>query len=102
MERKIYLQRLEYDALRATAELIKKDQGVNPSDLSNRKKAQVIDALRTHYPLKALLLTFDMAKSSYCYQGKVNRLADKYALLKQRMRELFEQNRSCYGYRRLH
>lgn len=62
----------------------------------------MIDAPRTHSQLKALLLTFDMAKSSYCYQWQINRLADKYALIKQRMRELFEQNRSCYGYRRLH
>jgi len=29
-------------------------------------------------------------------------LGDKYAVLKNRILELFEQNNRCYGYRRIH
>lgn len=37
--------------LRETIGVLKKDPSVDPSDLSNREKAEVVDALRGEFPL---------------------------------------------------
>ena len=43
-----------------------------------------------------------MAKSSYYYQETVLKQPDKHDTVRKRIVELFEENRSCYGYRRIH
>ena len=43
---------LQKDGLLKTAEILKKEGGVNPTKLSNREKTLVIDALRNKYKLK--------------------------------------------------
>jgi TolA-binding protein len=67
LDQKNNLQRLEYDVIKAAAEIIKKGQGVNNGKLSNREKAILINALRNKYSLKYLLECLHMAKSSYFY-----------------------------------
>ena len=62
----------------------------------------VIDALRTRYQLDELLEATGMAKSSYFYQRKVQTQPDKYFALRTKVREIFNENRCCYGYRRVH
>ena len=42
--------------------------GDDLKDFSNREKAIVIEVLRHKYPVKEILLVFEMAKSSFCYQ----------------------------------
>jgi transposase-like protein len=46
---------LERDVLKGTAEIIKKDPGVDQKKLTNREKAILIGALRKDHPLKDLL-----------------------------------------------
>ena len=94
--------KLERDALRVTAEIIKKDPGVDPKNLGNREKTHLIDALRNEHPLKELLDWAGISRSSYFYQRGRLLAEDKYRDLKEKIRSLFEENGGCYGYRRIH
>jgi hypothetical protein len=59
---------LERDILEGTVEILKKDPGVNPTNLSNKEKAMLIDALRKTRSLPILLSSLEIAKSSYFYR----------------------------------
>lgn len=41
-------------------------------------------------------------KSSYYYQRAVMKQSDKYAEIRIRIKIIFQENRNCYGYRRIH
>ena len=43
---------MEKDILQKASELIKKDEGIDISALSNREKTIIINALKDTYPLK--------------------------------------------------
>jgi putative transposase len=70
--------------------------------LTNKEKAFLIDALRMKYQLKELLRMTNMPKSSYFYQKEAQSRPDKYSALRTEIIEAFADNRSRYGYRRLH
>lgn len=93
---------MEVDVLKEALNLLKKDPGINVTELKNREKAVVIDAMKYKYPLPDLLKLLNMAKSSYYYQETVLKQPDKHDTVRKRIVELFEENRSCYGYRRIH
>ncbi|MCF0230406.1 MAG: IS3 family transposase, partial [Parasporobacterium sp.] len=98
----VYHLQLEKDVLEKAAEIIKKDKGVSLDTLTNREKAIVIGALRDKYPLKELLLVFNMAKSSFCYQTASINATDKYKELREAIRTAFNDSGEAYGYRRIH
>ena len=102
LKRQVYRLQLEKDVLEKAAEILKKDEGVSLEKLSNREKAIVIGALRSKYKLHELLDVFHMAKSSYCYQQAVLNAPDKYVNLRVKIRTLFDESFSRYGYRRIH
>jgi transposase InsO family protein/transposase-like protein len=102
LKAQIYRLSLERDILEGTAELLKKDPGVDPSKLSNKEKATLIDALRNRHPLTMLLASLNIAKSSYFYQSSAAKAPDKYAGCRTRIHEIFCENKSRYGYRRIH
>jgi hypothetical protein len=54
LKRDIRRLKLEKDILEKTAEIVKKDPGVDPESLTNKEKAILIDALRSEHPLKEL------------------------------------------------
>ncbi len=92
---------IELACLEKAAELIKKDQGISLERLTNREKTLVIDALRERFHLKELLPILSISKSSYCYcSNAINK--DKYANLRKKICQLFEENDGRYGYRRIH
>lgn len=62
----------------------------------------MIGALRSKYRLHELLDVFQMAKSSYCYQQAELNSPDKYADLRKKVRKVFDDSSSRYGYRRIH
>lgn len=93
---------LERDILEGTIEILKKDPGVNPANLSNKEKAILIDALKEAYPLTVLLALLEMAKSSYFYQSHARDAPDKYEECRTRIRGIFDENGHRYGYRRIH
>lgn len=76
--------------------------GSNPGPPAWAIKKARADALKYEHPLKSLLEGVSLSRSSYYYQRWAMSLGDKYAVLKNRILELFEQNNRCYGYRRIH
>lgn len=93
---------LEIDILKATLDVLKKDPGIDRSPLKNREKAAIIDALKNKYTLPTLLKALCYARSSYYYLKKAQRRNDLYAKEKEQIRAIFEENYSCYGYRRIY
>ena len=55
LQKDIYQLRMEKEILEKAAELLKKDEGIDINDLTNKEKTIVINALRDHYQLKVLL-----------------------------------------------
>ncbi len=101
LKRDIHQLQLEYDLLKKATELLKKGLGVNLRLLSNRDKVLLVHALKDSYALSELLIELDLPRSSYFYHRSRLSGADKYALARRSMAELFEQNYRCYGYRRM-
>ena len=102
LKQDVYHLQLQKEVLEKAAELIKKEKGVSLKVLTNREKMVVIDALRHKYKLKELLSALQIAKSSYCYQKNVIKREDKYAILRERIKEIFLSSDKRYGYRRIH
>lgn len=102
LKKEIYRKQMELDIINKAAEIIKKDQGIDPRKLTNKEKANLIDAQRTEYPLNDLLMMTGMPKSSYFYQKEAQIRPDKYAGLRTKVKEVFAENQSRYGYRRVH
>jgi putative transposase len=101
LKRDIYQLQLEHDLLKKATELVKKGLGVDLKLLTNREKVVLVDALKNSHALSALLLRLDRPRSSYFYHRARISGPDKYADARRSMAELFEQNDSCYGYRRM-
>ena len=62
----------------------------------------LIDALRPAHAVKELLAALGLARSSYFYHRGQIRLGDRYVDVRRTLSEIFERNRRCYGYRRMH
>ena len=101
LKKEVHRLKIERDIYEKAAEIIKKDQGINIKFLTNREKAIVINALRDNYQLKELLEILNMAKSSYSYQS-ISIKTDKYANLRVKIKNIFNESSSRYGYRRIH
>ena len=93
---------MEIDVLKEALNILKKDPGINITELKNREKAVIIDAVKDKYSLPQLLKCLCIAKSSYYYQESVIKRSDKYRDLRIHIKRIFEENRNCYGYRRIH
>lgn len=101
LEKKVQRLKIERDIYEKAAELIKKDKGINIKLLTNREKATIINALRDTYKLNLLLEILEMAKSSYSYQV-ISLNNDKYFALRIKVKNIFNESSSRYGYRRIH
>lgn len=101
LKARIEALQLENDVLRATLEVLRKDPGLNTSELTNREKVLVIDALRPRYRLSKLLTRLEIAKSSYHYARVSLLRPDKHANERILLKEIFEKSRRTCGYRRL-
>ena len=102
LQEQIKQLQMEVDVLKEALNLLKKDPGINVMELKNREKAVVIDAMKDRYPLPNLLRLLNMAKSSYYYHETAIKQPDKYSHIRKKIIELFNENRKCYGYRRIH
>lgn len=93
---------MEIDILKETINVLKKDPGVDQTALTNREKAVIIGALKNKYSLPTLCRKLNLAKSSYYYQEKAIHAEDKYFNLRQKIIQLFHDNRDIFGYRKIH
>jgi len=57
--------------------------------------------LRHKYDLKILLNHTSMARSSFYYHQKQNKLPDKYKEIKKLIRLIYHKHKGRYGYRRI-
>ena len=98
LEARIDQLELENDVLRAVAKVLK---AADPSSLTNREKALVIEELRATgtRSVGELTASLKISKSSYEYQRRAIARPDKYARLRERVREVFEGANRSRGYR---
>lgn len=87
--------------LRETIETLKKDPRVDPRDLSNREKTQVIGALKTIYPIYQLMKKVGITRSSYYFHQFRLKKPDPHTELRIQIGKIFEASRQTYGYRRI-
>lgn len=102
LEEQVRRLELEKDILEGSVEILKKGRGVDPANLTNRERAELVDALRPKYMLKEILPALKMARSSYQYQVESRCRPDRYAAPRGRIAEIFIASRRRYGYRRVH
>lgn len=102
LENDVYRLQLERDVLEKAGDILKKEKGISLDKLTNKEKALLIDALRNKYKLNELLPVLHLPKSSYCYQVQCMKREDKYKDLRDKIKELFANNKERYGYRRIH
>ena len=102
LQAQIREMQMEIDILKETIHVLKKDPGIDQTALKNREKAVIIDALKSKYPLPDLLKRLGLSKSSYYYQEAVKKQPDKYSDIRNRIRQLFCENKQRYGYRRIY
>jgi putative transposase len=101
LQRRIHKLKLEHDIMVKAAEIVRKDPGINPRDLTNREKTLLIDAMTDTYRVTEIREALALPRSSYFYHRSRLRLPDRYLELRRRLSAAFEENRSVYGYRRL-
>ena len=102
LRKQIHRLQLERDILEKANELLKKDLGINLQSLTNKERTLLIDALRNTYSLAELLKQLKIPKSSYFYHNKRLLRPEKYTALRNMVKEIFHENQSRYGYRRIH
>ena len=68
---------------------------------STSEWAQIIDELRSDYPLDLLLESRKMARSVFYYHLKCLKAADRYINEKELIKLFFHEYKGCYGYRRV-
>ena len=102
LKKQIRRLKLEKDILEGTTEIIKKDLGVDPRNLTNKEKSSLIGALKNNHTLNELLEYLEIARSSYFYHRKIALVPDKYEKTREHIITLFEENGGRYGYRRIH
>ena len=93
---------MQIDILKETINALKKDPGIDQTALRNQEKAAIIDALKNKYSLPELLSALHCPRSSYYYQQKRAKKQDKYCHVKEKIKDIFESNHRCYGYRRIY
>lgn len=97
----LYRARLECAILEKTAELIKKDPGIDPKNLTNKEKTVLVDALKNEFPLNILINMLGISRSSYYYQRDVISKPDKYSDVRKAIKMSFGESNGNYGYRRI-
>jgi putative transposase len=101
LKRIILEQQFQIDLARAVVEVVKKDRRVDPSALTNREKAAVIDAMRPAYSLTFLTSRLGIAPSTYHYNHAALARPDKHEALRGKIRAICERHRLTWGYRRV-
>ncbi|MEC5218109.1 putative transposase [Actimicrobium sp. GrIS 1.19] len=101
LRRDIRQLQLERDLLKKANELLKKGLGVDLPLLTNREKTILVDALKQTYVLSELLIELGLARSSYFYHRACLRRPDKYATERLAIKDVYDCNHRCYGYRRM-
>ena len=93
---------MQVDILKETITVLKKDLGVDRTNLQSREKAAIIDALKNKYTLPKLLTSLHYARSSYYYHKRAEARHDKYTAQREEIWAISAESHQSYGYRRIH
>lgn len=103
LRRRLEALQLENAVMRETINVLKAgDPRLDPSGLTSREKARVVDAVRGEFGLADALSAVGLRRSTYYYGRTAMRAVDKYAVLRERVRLLFEEGGRVWGYRTIH
>jgi putative transposase len=102
LKKQIERLKIEKLILEKTEEILKKEKSIDHKTLTNKEKTMVVDALRNKVAFPFLLQTLQLPRSSYFYHHKGLSKPDKYETVSIRIKDLFHENKKCYGYRRIH
>ncbi len=102
LKRHVRKLNLEKDILEGTIEILKKDPGVDPKNLTNKEKSILVAALKSEYKVYELLESLGIRRSTFFYIQNTMKQPFKYEETQGRIKSLFKENDSRYGYRRLH
>lgn len=80
-------EELELDnaVLKETIEILKKDPRIDPRDLSNKEKTQVIGTLKNNHPIKIMMKRLGIARSSYYFHQRKLSRPDPYVKIRMQM-----------------
>ena len=99
LRRRLEALQLENAVMRETINVLKAgDPRLDPSGLTSREKARVVDAVRGEFGLADALSAVGLRRSTYYYGRTAMRAVDKYAVLRERVRLLFEEGGRVWGY----
>ena len=87
--------------LARTIEILKKDPGVDPSEMTDREKTTVIGALRDRFSVSVPCGGLGISRSSYYYAGAAARAGDRYARERRRIGLIFRNSRRTFGSERI-
>lgn len=73
-----------------------------PRRIKATKKAEIIQRLRARYPLKQLLIYFEIPRSTFYHALSRLKNPDPYRNLKQDIIKWFKDSHETYGYRRIY
>ena len=95
---------LEIAIRKGALELLGKEPGADPENLTNREKTLLVKTVSETLGVTArsLLPVVGIARSTYHYQLKSMKRPDKDAPLLELVREAFENSERRYGYKRIH
>ena len=103
LKRQIAALRLENAVMREAIAVLKAgDPRLDPCELTNREKTRVMERIRGEFGPEAALDAVTLGRSTCYYQRAAMRTGDKYAVLRERIRGLFEQGGRVRGYRTIH
>lgn len=92
---------LDNAILTQTIEILKKDLGVDPSEMSNREKMLVIDALTDNFSVSKLCKKLDIPRNSYYYAKDAFEKPDRYEAVRLRIKNIFEKSDMTFGSERI-
>ncbi len=101
LKRELKALRIELDILKEAMNLLKKDKGIGFLRIRNKEKFMIINALKERYQLNELLPIINIARSSYHYHLNRSKCESKYKRIRLKIKEIYENNHSVYGYRRI-
>nr|WP_241494983.1 IS3 family transposase [Pseudomonas mediterranea] len=93
----------ELEYLRMENAYLKKLEEIREVSKRSRPREKTISvmALRSRFPLNSLLKLANLARSTFYYQVNALQKPDKYASLKTKIRDLYDQHEGRFGYRRI-
>ncbi|WP_156056794.1 IS3 family transposase [Pseudomonas capeferrum] len=91
----------ELEYLRMENAVLKELGSARGKGTNTGEKVLIVSKLKRRFPLPDLLRLIGLARSTFYYQVQSQQKPDKYAELKERIRQVYHKEKGRYGYRRV-